>query len=144
MCHRTCEDIRALILESGQGGQIDHGRIHVGTVKCGGFCLPGLVPRTKRESRGQRELWNRILVLWMDQIHLWQWNLMEFAPQEGPRKRICVCREKPSSSPQQTLGKVNPQQTLSEIGHITSQQPTHSCGLLNRMIFYYHRLFKLF
>jgi hypothetical protein len=40
--------------------------------------------------------------------------------------------------------RAHPQKTLFEIGHITSRQPAHSCGLLNRMIFYYHRLFKFF
>jgi hypothetical protein len=50
-----------------------------------------------------------------------QWNVKEFASAGG-----------------------SPQQTLDEIGHITSRQPAHSCGLLNRMIFYYHILFKFF
>jgi hypothetical protein len=88
MCHGTCEDIQALILESGRGGQIDHRRIHVGTVKYGGFCLPGLVPGTKRGSHGQWELWNQNLVgqmdMWSDTCIMYgQWNLKEFASAGG-------------------------------------------------------------
>jgi hypothetical protein len=74
MCHGTCEEIRALILESGRGGQIGHGQIHAGTVKYGGFCLPRLVPGTKRGSRGQWDLWNQNLV---EQMDVWSDTCMD-------------------------------------------------------------------